>query len=72
MTHFNYTDGKHEFVCPKCGKDTTSLVLIDLLITYEQCDCGDTGSVQPYKHMVEAKWHRKCYNNIILKGQEGR
>lgn len=42
--------------CPKCGVDVSTTALVDLVYTFEGCDCKKV----PYKHLVETIWHRHC------------
>lgn len=42
--------------CPKCGEDCSSVALVDLVYTWEPCNCDVVSSV----HLVETVYHRKC------------
>lgn len=63
MAHRIYGEGE-KYRCPGCGKDTSNLALTDYLCTFESCDCEDTGTADSYPHLVEAKWHRRCYDKV--------
>jgi hypothetical protein len=61
MVHLIYGKGEEEYQCPGCGGDTSNLALTDYLCTFETCNCD----IEGYPHLIEAKWHRKCYDQKV-------
>lgn len=49
--------------CPVCKKDCKHEALVNLLYVFEECSCLD----RPSPHLVEQLYHRKCYEDRLLK-----
>lgn len=69
MRHITYGqigdgDTAGGYCCPKCGKDTSNLALIELIVSHEVCE-SCVWDASP--HLIEAKWHRLCYDQTVSK-----
>lgn len=52
------TDECQQKKCPVCCQNCDKTALVDLLWTWERCDCGKA----PYTHLRPTIWHKACFN----------
>jgi hypothetical protein len=43
--------------CPRCGEDVGRVALVDLVYTFEACECA----AAKYRHLEETIYHRACF-----------